>query len=71
MKRPTPIFDDEIDRHIAGMRSMLGILEQHTAARACVASREAVQELEDVGEVGCPLCGSPAAFHLSEVPSHG
>ena len=32
----------------------------------CPASREAVEEQEEYGEVDCPLCGRSAASHPSE-----
>jgi hypothetical protein len=33
----------------------------------CPATREAVEEQEENGEVGCPICGRPADAHPSEV----
>ena len=32
----------------------------------CLASREAVLEMEDRGEIGCPVCGEPAERHRPE-----
>ena len=32
----------------------------------CPASREAVEDQEERGEVGCPLCGRPADEHAEE-----
>ena len=33
----------------------------------CPASRQAVEEREEIhGDVGCPLCGDPAAAHPPE-----
>lgn len=32
----------------------------------CSSSREAVEEREEFGEIGCPLCGRSAASHRSE-----
>lgn len=34
----------------------------------CPATREAVWEQEEHGEIGCPLCGSDALLHRSEEP---
>ncbi len=36
-------------------------------APPCPASREAIEEAEDLGEVGCPLCGHPAADHPRDI----
>ena len=64
--KPSPIFPDEVDRHIAGMRGLLGMLEGAAAARDCPATREAIVEMEERGEAGCPLCGGIAALHRPE-----
>jgi len=34
--------------------------------RQCPATREAVEEQEEIGEVGCPLCGFGPRSHLTE-----
>lgn len=32
----------------------------------CPATREAVEEMEERGEMGCPLCAAPAYAHQGE-----
>jgi hypothetical protein len=34
----------------------------------CPATAEAVVEREDMGEVGCPLCGRTSLYHQNETP---
>lgn len=66
MRDPTPLFDDEVERGVVRLRTLLGLVQSATAARGCAASREAIEEQEEAGEVGCPLCGAPAALHRDE-----
>jgi hypothetical protein len=66
-RKPTPLFVDPVEKHIAGMRTLLGMIQGAAAARDCPSTREAIEEMEERGEVGCPLCGGPAVLHRGEV----
>lgn len=67
--RPIPLHGDEVSQSVVRLRGLLGMLEQAAAARDCAASRAAVEEEEERGEVGCPLCGVSAVLHRPEVPA--
>jgi rubrerythrin len=43
-----------------------GIGPDLVAAALCPATREAVEEQEERGEVGCPLCGRPSQMHRDD-----
>ena len=68
-RKPTPLFADQVEKQIAGMRTLLGMIQGAAAARDCPASRESIEEMEERGEVGCPLCGGMAVLHRGEVPA--
>lgn len=50
------------DRATAAYRNPL----DEALAKLCEASAEAVEEMEDVGWDGCPLCGKPSSAHPRE-----
>lgn len=65
-RKPTPIHSDPIDQHIAKMRTFLGFMGEALTARDCPGTRESIEEMEERGEVGCPLCGARAGLHRNE-----
>ncbi len=64
--KPTKLYLDPVDASVVRLRTLLGVVESAAAARDCPVTREAVEEQEERGEVGCPVCGGLAVLHSRE-----